>query len=155
MFRSAPSEVLKFLFYKFASLQMGVAICYDLRFPELTMLMTQAGCNLLIYPGAFNLTTGPKHWELLLRARAVDSQCHVCGVSPARSETASYKAWGHSSVVDPWGEVIATTDAGKAIVYATLDMEAVLNVRRSIPVSQQKRQDVYKLVDMQQPSSAI
>ena len=126
-------------------LQLGIAICYDLRFPELSMLMTEAGCSLLIFPGAFNLTTGPKHWELLLRARAVDAQCYVCGVSPARNSDAAYKAWGHSSIIDPWGDVIATTEHEPAIVYATLDMDIVQQVRTGIPISQQKRSDVYSL----------
>jgi omega-amidase len=134
-------------------MQMGIGICYDLRFQELSMLMRTVGCNLLIYPGAFNTTTGPKHWELLLRARATDTQCYVCGVSPARSDTASYKAWGHSTVVDPWGAVIATTDSSEAVVYADLDMSVVDDVRTGIPIAQQKREDVYKLTHVSAKAS--
>jgi len=63
------------------------------------------GCQLLVYPGAFNMTTGPAHWELLARARALDNQCYVATVSPARDVTASYVAWGHSLVVNPWLEL--------------------------------------------------
>jgi len=65
-------------------------------------LCISVGCSLLVYPGAFNMTTGPVHWELLARARAIDNQCYVAVVSPARDVTASYVAWGHSLVVNPW-----------------------------------------------------
>jgi predicted amidohydrolase len=81
--------------------QLGVGICYDIRFPELAMIAARRGCQLMIYPGAFNMTTGPLHWELLQRSRAVDNQIYVAACSPARDTGASYVAWGHSSVVDP------------------------------------------------------
>ncbi|XP_013875688.1 omega-amidase NIT2 isoform X2 [Austrofundulus limnaeus] len=82
--------------------KVGVGICYDMRFAELAQLYSRKGCQLLVYPGAFNMTTGPAHWELLQRARAVDNQVFVATASPARDEAASYVAWGHSSVVNPW-----------------------------------------------------
>ena len=84
---------------------IGVGICYDMRFPEMALLMRQEkGCNILVYPGAFNTVTGPAHWELLQRARAVDNQVFVLTCSPARdtSPDAVYTAWGHSSIVNPW-----------------------------------------------------
>eukprot|EP00117_Sycon_ciliatum_P016295 scpid74520/ scgid15783/ Omega-amidase NIT2; Nitrilase homolog 2 len=127
--------------------KVGLGICYDLRFFELAALMARKGVDLLLYPGAFNMTTGPKHWELLQRGRAVDNQCFVACASPARDETATYVAWGHSTVVDPWGAVLAKTDEKEGIVYADLDFNAVDNVRASIPTRQQKRHDVYKLED--------
>jgi omega-amidase len=71
------------------------------------MIMRQRGCKILIYPGAFNMVTGPAHWELLQRARAVDNQLFVAACSPARNESSGYVAWGHSSIINPWGEVIA------------------------------------------------
>ncbi len=74
----------------------------------------------MVYPGAFNMTTGPAHWELLLRARALDNQMYVAAVSPARDESASYVAWGHSTVVGPWGDVVATTDERDGLVFADL-----------------------------------
>ena len=82
--------------------KVGLGICYDVRFPELALLYAKQGCKMLCYPGAFNMTTGPAHWELLLRSRALDNQLFVAGVSVARDEDASYVAWGHSTVVDPW-----------------------------------------------------
>lgn len=81
--------------------KMSVGICYDIRFPELAMISARNGCKIMIYPGAFNMTTGPLHWELLARARAVDNQIFVALVSPARDESAHYVAWGNSLVVDP------------------------------------------------------
>ena len=87
--------------------RVGVGICYDIRFSALAACMRQAGAHLLVYPGAFNMTTGPLHWELLARARAVDTQTFVATPSPARDMAAAYHAWGHSSIVSPWGEVRA------------------------------------------------
>jgi omega-amidase len=75
---------------------------------------------MLVFPGAFNMTTGPLHWELLLRARAVDNQCYVAGVSPARDTTADYIAWGHSAIVNPWGEVLSKADEKESIIYADI-----------------------------------
>lgn len=125
--------------------RIGLGICYDMRFPHLAMLLRQAGAAMLIYPGAFNTTTGPAHWELLLRSRALDAQAFVAGVSPARNPASAYQAWGHSTVVSPWGEVVATTDEGPGIQYADLRMARVAEVRAQIPVSQQVRDDVYSL----------
>ena len=125
--------------------RVGVGICYDIRFPELAMLMRARGCSLLVYPGAFNMTTGPAHWELLQRGRAVDNQCFVAAVSPARNPDADYQAWGHSTVVGPWGEVEATTKHEPAVLFADLDLEQVHGTRSSIPTWDQKRADIYQL----------
>lgn len=123
----------------------GVGICYDMRFPHLAMLMRDAGCKMLFYPGAFNMTTGPAHWELLQRARALDTQSYVATISPARNPDSGYQAWGHSTVVNPWGEVEATTVERPAIVYADLALARVEEVRAQIPVSVQWRKDIYSL----------
>jgi omega-amidase len=125
--------------------KVGVGICYDIRFPEQSQLMREEGCKLLVFPGAFNMTTGPAHWELLQRGRALDNQLYVCTVSPARDESASYHAWGHSTVVSPWGDVVATTSHEPDIVFAELDFEKVEEIRTNIPVSKQKREDLYSL----------
>eukprot|EP00466_Bigelowiella_natans_P001436 jgi/Bigna1/49507/estExt_Genewise1.C_490098 len=125
--------------------KVGVGICYDIRFPELSMLMRREGASILIFPGAFNMTTGPAHWELLQRARAVDNQCYVAAASPARNPEASYQAWGHSTVVSPWGKVVATTDHNPSTVYAEIDLSEVEKMRENIPTSKQKRNDMYSL----------
>jgi len=137
--------------------RIGVGICYDIRFPEYALLLTQMHqCKILIYPGAFNLTTGPAHWELLQRARAVDGQCYVITASPARmpppeNETTSkyphYSAWGHSTIISPWGEVVATCDEKPNVVVADLDMDKVEEMRMAIPTMGQKRNDLYRLVE--------
>mmetsp|Transcript_1820 Transcript_1820/g.2533 ORF Transcript_1820/g.2533 Transcript_1820/m.2533 type:complete len:372 (-) Transcript_1820:166-1281(-) len=138
--------------------KIGVGICYDIRFPEFAMLLTQQyNCKILIYPGAFNLTTGPAHWELLQRARAIDGQCYVLTASPARTSPPDdetddtkyphYSAWGHSTAVSPWGEVIATCDEQPAMVVTDLDMTKVEEMRMAIPTMKQKRGDLYRLVD--------
>lgn len=125
--------------------RIGIGICYDIRFAEMAQIYAKKGCKLLIYPGAFNMTTGPAHWELLTRARALDNQLYVATVSPARDENASYVAWGHSSAVSPWGEVVATTGHEENIVYVDIDLALVDQVRGQIPISVQKRNDLYEV----------
>lgn len=123
--------------------RLGVGICYDVRFPELAMVAARQGCAAMIYPGAFNLTTGPLHWELLARGRAVDNQIYIAMCSPARDTSADYHAWGHSMLVDPLGKVVAEADENERIVYARIDPEAIKEARKNIPVTTQRRFDVY------------
>ncbi|KAM0797822.1 carbon-nitrogen hydrolase [Usnea florida] len=123
--------------------KIALAICYDVRFPELAAIAARKGCFLLLYPGAFNLTTGPLHWELQARARAVDNQVFVGLCSPARDMEASYHAWGHSMVVDPDAKVMCEAGEGEEVVYAVLRGEAIEETRRGIPVCTQRRFDVY------------
>lgn len=99
---------------------------------------------MLLYPAAFNMTTGPLHWELLQRGRANDLQLFVATVSPARVDGAGYVAWGHSTVVDPWGKVIAKAEHDEEAVIADLDVELVQQVREQIPISKQRRLDLYE-----------
>ncbi|PAV23472.1 carbon-nitrogen hydrolase [Pyrrhoderma noxium] len=123
--------------------RIGLGICYDVRFPELAMIAARKGAHIMIYPGAFNLTTGPLHWELLQRARAVDNQIFVSMCSPARDMSAGYHAWGHSTVVDPMGKVIASTDEKEDIVHSFIDPGLLGEARSGIPVTTQRRFDVY------------
>ncbi|KAL2090004.1 hypothetical protein ACEWY4_014692 [Coilia grayii] len=129
--------------------KVGVGICYDIRFAELAQIYAKKGCQLLVYPGAFNMTTGPAHWELLQRGRAVDNQVYVATASPARDETASYIAWGHSTVVSPWGEVITKAGATEEVVYADIDLQYLADVRQQIPITAQKRTDLYSVNTVQ------
>jgi len=130
---------------------VGVAICYDIRFPELALIMRQRGAKLLIYPGAFNMTTGPAHWELLQRARAVDNQVFVAACSPARDEAAGYVAWGHSSVVSPWGNILQKADAAETIIATDIDFTELDEMRQNIPCWHQKRHDLYKISEIEAP----
>jgi omega-amidase len=132
--------------------KIGVGICYDMRFPELALLYAKRGAKFLVYPGAFNMTTGPAHWELLQRSRALDNQLYVAAVSPARNPQSSYTAWGHSTVVSPWGEIVATTEHNPDIIYADIDLGKVDEMRTNIPVYQQKRTDIYEVKDLSSSS---
>lgn len=99
----------------------GLAICFDLRFPELFRMMALAGAECVFVPAAFNDTTGPLHWELLFRARAVDSQCFLFGTSDARDGNAAYRAYGHSIAVDPWGKVLGMLDEKPGILVTGVE----------------------------------
>jgi predicted amidohydrolase len=122
---------------------IGLAVCYDLRFPELARAMVDRGAEILVYPAAFNTTTGPKHWHLLLRARAVDYQVFVLGVSPARHPKSPYQAYGHSLAVDPWGRIAVEAGTGEELLVVELEREGLESARRQIPVLRQRRPDVY------------
>ncbi|XP_015427626.1 PREDICTED: omega-amidase NIT2 [Myotis davidii] len=141
LYNTHPGTVSYML--KGAYCRVGLGICYDIRFAELAQVYAQRGCQLLVYPGAFNLTTGPAHWELLQRGRAVDNQVYVATASPARDDKASYVAWGHSTVVSPWGEVLAKAGTEETIVYSDIDLEKVAEIRQQIPIFSQKRSDLY------------
>ncbi|KAI3000285.1 hypothetical protein CBS147346_7152 [Aspergillus niger] len=123
--------------------KIGLAICYDIRFPEAGMIAARKGAFMLVYPGAFNTTTGPLHWSLLARARAVDNQVYVALCSPARDMSASYHAYGHSLVADPSANVLAEMEEKEDIIYADLDNETIQNTRKGIPIYTQRRFDLY------------
>ncbi|KAL7942428.1 carbon-nitrogen hydrolase [Trichoderma barbatum] len=122
---------------------IAVAICYDVRFPELATIAARRGAFALIYPGAFNLTTGNLHWRLLAQARAVDNQIYVALCSPARDMSASYNAWGHSLVVNPMAKILVEADENETIVQAELVGEDITEARKNIPLNNQRRFDVY------------
>ena len=127
----------------FQPVSIGVAICYDIRFPALAAAYRNLGCHLLIYPAAFNMTTGPLHWELLQRARAADNQMYVAACSPARDESSDYVSWAQSSVVDPWAKVVAKAAEEETILYADIDPDELEAIRSSIPILKQVRSDLY------------
>ncbi|KAF2753171.1 putative nitrilase [Pseudovirgaria hyperparasitica] len=123
--------------------RIAVAICYDIRFPEMAMIAARSGAFLLLYPGAFNMTTGALHWSLQGRARAMDNQVYVGLCSPARDMNADYNAWGHSMIVDPNAEVLGELDETEGIIAAELTGERIEEVRKGVPVYGQRRFDVY------------
>ena len=123
--------------------KIGLAICYDVRFPELATIAARKGAFLVVYPGAFNTTTGPMHWSLQAKARAMDNQVYVAMCSPARDTNASYHAWGHSIVVNPNAEIMAEADENETIVYADLAGAKIEDTRKGIPLYTQRRFDVY------------
>ncbi|XP_073289830.1 omega-amidase, chloroplastic-like isoform X2 [Primulina huaijiensis] len=133
--------------------RIGIGICYDIRFQELAAIYAARGAHLLCYPGAFNMTTGPLHWELLQRARAADCQLYVATCSPARDTGSTYVAWGHSTLVGPFGEVLATTEHDEAIVISEIDYSIIEQRRTYLPFQRQRRGDLYQLVDIQRLNS--
>lgn len=125
--------------------KMGICICFDCRFPEIVRLMTLQGARVILVPAAFNMTTGPAHWELMFRGRAVDNQCYMIGTSDARDEQAGYVSWGHSLVVSPWGDVVAQMDEKPGIQITEIDMDRVEAIREQLPLLSARRTDLYEL----------
>lgn len=130
--------------------RMGLCICFDIRFPQLSLLMAKKGARMILVPASFNDTTGPAHWELLFRARAVDNQCFMAGTSVARDEKASYKAWGHSILVSPWGDIVGELDKEEGIMIHDIRLEEADRVRKELPVLSAKRTDCYELKDLKE-----
>ncbi|MBC7100567.1 MAG: carbon-nitrogen hydrolase family protein [Methanobacteriales archaeon] len=128
---------------KVGNVKIGVGICYDIRFPELSRIMTLKGASILAFPGAFNMVTGPAHWKTLIRARAIDNQVFVVAASPARDKKAEYVAYGHSMVADPWGSIIYEAGADETIKNVEIDLSQVENVRRRLPLLENRRPEIY------------
>ena len=128
--------------------KFGLIICYDIRFPELSRLLALEGVNAILVPAAFNMTTGPAHWELSFRMRALDNQVFMAGCAPARDMASSYTAWGHSIVTDPWGSVIDQMDETEGILTVELDFSRVDTVRQQLPLLKHRRVDLYQVRKM-------
>lgn len=111
--------------------RIGLSICYDLRFPELYRAMGH--CDLLVVPAAFTYTTGRAHWEILLRARAIENQCYVMAAAQGGHHLNGRRTWGHSMLVDPWGEVRAELAEGEGIVTGEIERSLIDGVRSSLP----------------------
>lgn len=127
---------------------MGVCICFDMRFEELARCMCLRGAKIIFVPAAFNMTTGPAHWELLHRQRAIDNQCFTVAVAPARDERAGYVSYGNSIAVDPWGTVICRADAKETTLYADLDFSRIDAVRQQLPILSARRTDLYEMREL-------
>jgi len=111
--------------------RVGLSVCYDLRFPELFRAMGDV--DLIVLPAAFTWTTGRDHWEVLLRARAIENQCYVVAPAQGGRHPGGRVTWGHSMIIDPWGEILACRDEGPGVVVATLDRSRTAAVRDSLP----------------------
>ncbi len=141
----SPGEQVTVFDTKFG--KMGVAVCFDVRFPELFRAMACQGAEIIFLPAQFNMKTGPLHWDLSLRARAMDNELFFVGASAARYEGFSYECWGHSAIVDPFGQILAGCDEKENIILADIDLERVAQVRRELPTFLRLRRDVYKVAD--------
>ena len=124
--------------------KLGVCVCFDIRFPELFLLMSKAGAQAVIVPAAFSLATGSAHWELLLRSRAMDAQLFTAGVCPARNEK-GYIAYGHSLACSPWGEVLAEADYDPEMLLVQMDFAKLQDARNQLPLFPARRDDLYEL----------
>ena len=121
------------------ALRVGLSVCYDLRFPELYRALMTPPCDVLSVPSAFTYTTGQAHWELLLRTRAVENQCYVLAPAQGGTHENGRRTWGHSMVVDPWGEVLAMREEGEGVVLADVDPERIAAVRLQLPALAHRR----------------
>lgn len=123
--------------------KIGLCICYDFRFPELATKMVQEDAKIIVVPAAFNMTTGPAHWELLFRQRAIDNQVYTIGVASARDLNSSYISYGNSIICSPWGDVIFRADEKEQIKIIAIDLNLVTDIRKQLPLLKHKRQDIY------------
>ena len=127
--------------------KIGVCICFDMRFPELSRLMVDKGAEIIVVPGAFNMTTGPAHWDLMFRQRAVDNQCYTIGVAPARNEKLSYISYANSIIVDPWGKVVYHANEEESFDVVEIDLNRVKQIREQLPLLSARRKDIYSLIE--------
>ena len=124
-------------------LTVGLSVCYDLRFPELYRILAVRGAELLVVPSAFTLATGRDHWEVLLRARAIENQAFVLAPNQVGEAPPHYSSYGRSAIVDPWGVVLAMAPDEECFVAADLDLAAQERVRRSLPSLASRRPAAY------------
>jgi predicted amidohydrolase len=119
--------------------QLGLSICYDLRFPELYRELRQLGAEIMCVPAAFTYVTGRAHWQVLLRARAIETQCFILAANQGGQNTSTRSTWGHSCIVSPWGEIIGQLDFGAGLVVAELDFDRLKKIRKDMPIAEHQR----------------
>jgi predicted amidohydrolase len=134
--------------------RLGMTICYDLRFPELFRILAAQGAEIFSVPSAFTEATTRDHWEILLRARAIENQCFVVAANQFGSHPGGYRSGGRSMIVDPWGLVLASAPDTEATIVADLDPDQLRAIRRRFPALSHRREDVYGFVAASDPSGA-
>lgn len=115
---------------------LGLSVCYDMRFPELYRELFQRGAELVTVPAAFTKVTGQAHWETLLRARAIENQCYVIAAGQGGQHTPTRETWGHSMIIDPWGTVLSQVASGEGFAIAEIDLAMLANTRQRMPIAQ-------------------
>lgn len=120
-------------------LRLGLSVCYDLRFPEHYRALMHPPCDLIAVPSAFTYTTGRAHWEVLLRARAIENQCYVIAAAQGGRHENGRRTFGHSMIIDPWGEVMARQEEGEGIVLAEIAPAHLASVRTQLPALEHRR----------------
>ena len=129
--------------------KMGLILCFDIRFPEICRLTAMGGAKVLFVPAAFNMTTGPMHWEITFRLRAVDNQLFTVGASSARDEDGVYVSYGNSITVDPWGKILYRADAEETMGIVEVDLSEIERVREQLPLIKAMRNDIYTIEEKQ------
>ena len=119
--------------------RMGMTVCYDMRFPDLYRALTDAGASVLLMPAAFTVPTGQAHWHILLRARAIEAGCFVIAAAQAGRHADGRETYGHSLIVDPWGDVLLDMGAESGMALADIDFARVEDVRAKIPALANRR----------------
>ena len=119
--------------------RVGLTVCYDLRFPELYSELRAAGAELITAPSAFTAVTGEAHWDVLIRARAIETQCYVLAAAQGGTHPGPRETWGHAAIIDPWGRVLAQQDKGEAVLLAERDSSEQASIRARMPVSSHRR----------------
>lgn len=119
--------------------RVGLSICYDLRFAELYLALRRQGADLLVVPSAFTAVTGAAHWDVLLRARAIETQCYILAANQGGCHPNGRETFGHSCLIDPWGSVLASLDSGPGLICETLDPNHLKRIREEMPVAEHRR----------------
>lgn len=119
--------------------KVGMSVCYDLRFPELYTALREAGAELISAPAAFTAVTGAAHWEVLIRARAIETQCYLLAAGQGGTHPKGRETWGQSAIVDPWGRILAEQAKGEAVLLAERDSEEQAAVRQRMPIARHRR----------------
>ncbi|HZO78899.1 MAG TPA: carbon-nitrogen hydrolase family protein [Solirubrobacteraceae bacterium] len=134
---------------------LGMTICYDLRFPELYRMLAARGAEIISVPSAFTVPTTRDHWEILLRARAIENQCYIVAANQVGTHGGGYRSGGRSMIVDPWGLVLASAPDTECAIVAELDFDQLQTIRGRIPVLSHRREDMYGFAEaVAQPSGA-
>ena len=135
------------------NLALGLSICYDLRFPELYRILALRGARVVTVPSAFTATTGRDHWEVLLRARAIEDQVFVLAPDQVGEAPPHFSSYGHSAIIDPWGMVLATAADGEGFAAADLDLSAQVRVREQLPSLANRRPRAYEWPQLSEVSA--
>jgi len=126
--------------------KIGIAICYDMRFPEFIRIMTLKGAQVVLTPAAFNMVTGPLHWESIIKMRALDNQIFFAACSPARNEKSGYIAYGHSMIANPWGNIISKASYNEELIFGEIDLTDITKYRNELPLLKHRRLDLYQIL---------
>lgn len=122
-----------------STLQLGLTICYDLRFPELYRTLAAKGAQLMCVPSAFTYETGQVHWETLLRARAIENQTFIAAPAQTGEHASGRKTWGHTMIIDPWGNIVSQRKTTEGLVFADIDLTSIESLRMRFPVHKHQR----------------